>query len=69
MKPFLNDILKVMQREYQRFGTRATYAFFTFLGPLIAFILVIWLFSYNVPRELPVALVDLDHTSLSRKLA
>lgn len=69
MKPFLNDIIKVMRREYQRFGARATYAFFAFLGPLIAFILVIWLFSYNVPRKLPVALVDLDHTSLSRKLA
>jgi len=69
MKSFLNDILRVMQREYQRFGTRATYAFFAFIGPLVAFTLVIWLFSYNVPRELPVALVDQDHTPLSRKLA
>lgn len=69
MNAFLKDILRIMQREYERFGARATYAFFSFLGPLIAFSLVIWLFSYNVPRELPVALVDQDHTSLSRKLA
>lgn len=69
MKSLLNCIFEVIKREYERFNSRATYAFFAFIGPLVAFTLVIWLFSYNVPRELPVALVDEDYTTLSRKLA
>jgi len=41
----------------------------TFIGPLMAFYLVMWIFAANVPRDLPVAVVDLDHTSVSRQIA
>jgi len=41
----------------------------TTIGPGIAIILIAWIFSYNVPRKLPVGIVDMDHTSLSRQLA
>jgi len=35
----------------------------------MGFFLVVWIFSANVPRDLPVAVVDMDHTSLSRQIA
>jgi ABC-2 type transport system permease protein len=39
------------------------------IAPVVGFGMIAWIFSANVPRELPVAIVDLDHTSLSRQIA
>jgi ABC-2 type transport system permease protein len=39
------------------------------IGPLIAFSLITLIFSANVPSELPVGIVDLDHSNLSGKIA
>jgi ABC-2 type transport system permease protein len=59
---------KVLSREWRRITRRWPLLFATLVGPVFSFFLVVWLFSYNVPRELPVAVVDLDHTPLSRQL-
>jgi ABC-2 type transport system permease protein len=60
---------KVLSREWRRITRRWPLLFGTFIGPLFSFLLIIWIFSENVPRELPVAIVDMDHTSLSRQIA
>ena len=62
--PFLN----VAHRELLHISTHWPYLFITFVGPLLAFYLVMWIFSGSVPRDLPVAVVDLDHTAMSRQI-
>ncbi|HEX3009134.1 MAG TPA: ABC transporter permease [Bacteroidales bacterium] len=60
---------KVISREWRRITRRWALLFATFIGPLFSFLLIIWIFVHNVPRELPVAVVDMDHTQLSRQIA
>lgn len=60
---------KVLHREWRRITRRWPLLFGTFIGPLFTFLLIIWIFSESVPRKLPVAVVDMDHTVLSRQIA
>ena len=64
----INYLLCASLREWRRWNESRTLQFITVIGPLVSFFLVAWLFSSNVPRELPVAIVDLDHTALSRQM-
>jgi hypothetical protein len=64
-----HPFVKVFRRELERFRHRKTLWFITIIGPLAGFFLVAYIFSANVPRKLPVAFVDLDHTNLSRQMA
>lgn len=59
---------KVVSREWRRITRRWPLLFVTFIGPVFSFLLIVWIFSYNTPRELPVAIVDMDHTALSRQI-
>lgn len=61
--------VNVLQRELERIRHRRTLWFMTFIGPLLGFLLIAYIFSANVPRKLPVVIVDLDHTNLSRQVA
>lgn len=60
---------KVISREWRRITRRWALLFATFIGPIFSFLLIVLIFSHNVPRELPVAVVDMDHTGLSRQIA
>ncbi len=64
-----HPFLWVMQREWKNIWGKWPYLFMTIVGPLAGFFLVMWLFSANVPRNLPVAVIDLDHSSLSRQVS
>jgi ABC-2 type transport system permease protein len=59
----------VFKREFEKIRHSQTRIFITLIGPLLGFALLTWVFSTNVPRNLPIAIVDLDHTSLSRQIA
>jgi len=59
----------VVGRELIRMLSDKVYLFMGLIAPFIGFGMIAWIFSANVPRELPVAIVDLDHTSLSRQIA
>lgn len=59
----------VVQRELWKIYHKRTLRFITLIAPLLAFVLVAWIFSNNVPRDLPIAVVDDDHTALSRQIA
>lgn len=63
--PFVQSV----KRELRRIKTRRTLWFITLIGPLVGFSLVAYTFSGNVPRKLPVAIVDIDHTNLSRQIS
>jgi ABC-2 type transport system permease protein len=59
---------KIISREWRRITGQRPMLFATFVGPLFSFFLIVWIFSASVPRELPVAVVDMDHTFLSRQV-
>jgi ABC-2 type transport system permease protein len=65
MHPFVTTV----RREIERLLHRPTLFFITIVGPLLSFLLIAAIFSSGVPRDLPVAVVDLDHTALSRQIA
>jgi ABC-2 type transport system permease protein len=45
------------------------YLFSTLVGPLFAFVVLLAIFSDGVPSRLPVGVVDMDNTVLSRKMS
>lgn len=63
-----NPFFKVFFREIDRMAGSTIYLFTTLIGPLISFIILLSIFSDGVPRNLPVGIVDQDHTPLSRKI-
>jgi ABC-2 type transport system permease protein len=64
-----DDVYNVLLRELKRFAKEPVAFFVSFFGPLLAFFLILQIFKSGVPRDLPVAVVDLDHTTLSAKVA
>jgi ABC-2 type transport system permease protein len=69
MKTKKHPFTQVLKRELERIQQKRTLWFITIIGPFVGFFLVAYIFSSNVPRKLPVALVDMDHTNLSRQMA
>jgi len=62
-----NPFFRVFLREIDRMTGSTIYLFTTLIGPLIAFIILLSVFSAGVPRNLPVGIIDLDNTTMSRK--
>lgn len=60
--------LQVSVREIKRMTSRRLYLYITLIFPLLSYLMFTSLFSEGLPKELPIAVVDKDHTSLSRKL-
>jgi ABC-2 type transport system permease protein len=55
-------------REINRILHDRVYLFIGVIAPMISFALISLIFSANVPRKLPVAILDQDHTALSRRI-
>ena len=62
-------LLLVVHREVRRIATSWVLIFTTMIAPPIAFLAVTWLFNQGVVRDLPIAVVDLDNTAFSSKVA
>lgn len=58
-------LFKVIRRETRRIAESWVLIFTTMIAPIIAFLAIVWLFSDGVVRDLPVAVVDMDHTAFS----
>ncbi len=63
-----NPFFRVIFREIDRMTGSTIYLFTTLIGPLISFVILLSVFSAGVPRNLPVGIVDLDNSPLSRKI-
>jgi ABC-2 type transport system permease protein len=63
-----HSLASAYKREIGRILHDRVYLFIGIVAPLISFTLITLIFSANVPRKLPVAVVDQDHTALSRKI-
>jgi len=62
------SLFKVVRRETRRIADSWVLLFTTMIAPVSAFLIIIWLFSDGVVRDLPVAVVDMDHTAFSMKV-
>lgn len=58
----------VLRREFERVRFRTRYWLLVFVLPLVSFGLTWGLFSNPYPHDLPIAVVDLDRSALSRKV-
>jgi len=64
--PIQHPIIRVMKREWERIKSKWVLLMITFVGPLLAFLLITVIFSQNTPRNLPVAIIDNDNSKLSK---
>ena len=61
-------ILAVVKREIERIKHNRAYQFLLLIGPLIGISIIFAIFYKGAVRELPIAVVDQDHSSLSIKI-
>lgn len=59
---------RVVHREILRISTNKVLLFTTLVAPVLVFVVVQWLFGVGVVRNLPVAIVDVDQSAVSRKI-
>ncbi len=64
-----STLLAVLQRETDRIRHNPAYRFLLFIGPLVGIFMLYFLFRQGAVKELPIAVVDQDHSSLSTKIA
>jgi len=62
------SFIRVIRRETRRIARSWVLVFTTMIAPIAAFLIITWLFSAGVVRDLPVAVVDMDHTAFSLKV-
>jgi ABC-2 type transport system permease protein len=61
-------LFTVIRREIRRIAGSWVLIFTTMVAPVTAFLIIMWLFSDGVVRDLPVAVVDMDHTAFSSRV-
>lgn len=61
-------IARVVRRELARMGSRPLYPLLLLVLPLAGWFVLLAAFGSRTPRDLPVAVVDLDRSALSRAL-
>lgn len=61
-------IFEVMYREAERIKHNPAYRFLLFVGPLVGILLLFFIFRQGVAKELPLAIVDQDNSSLSVRI-
>ena len=66
---FLHHTHAVLRRELTRLRQQPMYLMLMFVLPLASFCFFAILFHKGVARDIPIAVLDEDHTSLSRKVA
>ncbi|MCE1199600.1 MAG: ABC transporter permease [Marinilabiliales bacterium] len=64
-----SSLMRVVRRETERISGSWVLLFTTLVGPVASFLLITWMFSGGVVRDLPISVVDMDQTQLSRKIA
>jgi ABC-2 type transport system permease protein len=69
MKLLLTSIWEVTKREVTRMSSRGLYIIVVLILPILSILFFSSLLKEGVPTKMPIAVVDLDNTSTSRKIA
>lgn len=59
----------VVKRELKRIYKNWILLFITLIAPIAAYLIIMLMFSKGVIRDVPISIVDLDNTSISRNIA
>ena len=65
---FFHDIWTVLRREFGRIRQFPIYPTLMVILPVISLLFFAAIFSKGVPRDIPIAVIDDDNTSLSRTI-
>jgi ABC-2 type transport system permease protein len=68
MKRFKTPIWAVFFREAERIKHNPAYRFMLFTGPMVGILIIFFIFKQGTVKELPIAVVDQDDSSLSIKI-
>lgn len=68
MPGFLHNTYAVLRRELVRLTHQPMYFVLMLVLPVVSFAFFALLFNKGVARDIPIAVLDDDHTSLSRKV-
>ena len=66
--PPLPGLRQTAKRELERARLRPSYLLMTLILPIAGWFILLNVFNYRVPRDLPVAVIDLDRSALSRRV-
>jgi len=69
MKLYITSIWEVAKREVNRMTSRGLYILVVLILPILSILFFSSLLKEGVPTKMPVAIVDLDQTATSRKIA
>jgi ABC-2 type transport system permease protein len=69
MKLLITNIWEVAKREATRMSSRGLYIIVVLILPILSILFFSSLLKEGVPTKMPIAIVDLDHTATSRKIA
>ncbi|MCB9014902.1 MAG: ABC transporter permease [Lentimicrobiaceae bacterium] len=67
MNSILKNVWEVLKREVDRMTSRSLYLLVVLIFPVLSILFFISLFREGLPQKMPIAIVDLDQTSVSRK--
>lgn len=67
-KSYLHSIQAVAKREIRRLGNQPIYFFCMLVAPVLSMVFFLSLMKEGLPTDLPVAVVDMDNSTNSRKL-
>jgi ABC-2 type transport system permease protein len=69
MKLYITSIWEVAKREVNRMTSRGLYILMVLILPILSILFFSSLLKEGVPTKMPIAIVDLDQTATSRKIA
>lgn len=67
-KIYYSALSCVIKREINRISKNWILLFITLIAPVIAYLTIMWMFSDGVLRDVPISIVDMDNTALSRNI-
>jgi ABC-2 type transport system permease protein len=69
MKLYITSIWEVAKREVNRMTSRGLYILMVLILPILSILFFSSLLKEGIPTKMPIAIVDLDQTATSRKIA
>jgi len=65
---YKSALFSVIKREINKLSKNWILLFITLIAPIAAYLIIMWMFSDGVIRDIPISVVDLDNTPLSRNI-
>ena len=64
----MNRFINTIKREISKIKSNKFLMVMLFIAPIVFSIVVIWTFSAGIPKNLPIAVLDLDNSDITRTI-